>query len=181
VSDKATELNEEAESHAALCKVTLSAPSKNKKDGSVKREIVVEWLEGVFENIYKLCAVPTLTYLSMYFGVDVRQIEFSHKKTLRIQSKKPSCVVKALYAANERMRTISDSHETSDWHSYVLTEEEADEYTRKLMYSLILISREPESNIRQHFKRSRKAKWKYSDPGRPAINKGGKLKTITLK
>lgn len=168
VSDKAMELNQEAESHAALCKVTLSAPSRNKRDGSMKREIVVEWLEGVFENIYKLCAVPTLTYLSMYFGVDVRQIEFSHKKTLRIQSKKPSCVVKALYAANERMRTIFESHETSDWNSYVLTEEEADEYTRKLMYSLILISREPESNIRQHFKRSRKTKWKYSDPGKPA-------------
>jgi len=133
VTANAMAKNEDAGSHVSLCKVHLTGPEPN------NRVLVVEWLEGVFENIFKLCAVPILTYLSRYFGVEVRQVESSTQKTMLTKGEKSDCVPVALYAANERMRTLHESGNSRDWVPYNLSEAEAEEYVRELAYSLILV------------------------------------------
>ena len=137
VSLEAMKRNQEAVNHVSLCKLVLT---KSKK-GKTPRVLEVEWLEGVFDNIYKLCAVPALTYLSAYFGVQVRQIDYADRKSLLIGGDGTTCVPSALYAANERMRALFESQGAHDWEPYNLSEKEAEDYVREIVYSLILVPR----------------------------------------
>jgi hypothetical protein len=133
ISPEAKKLNENADDHASLCKVYLEGPSNE----IPKRHLVVEWLEGVFDNIFKLCAVPLLTYLSMYFGVQVKQIEYSRYRTLEIEDAPGPCVPTALYAANERMQRLVETRNRYDWEPYTLTLEEGQDYEFELVCSIL--------------------------------------------
>ena len=143
VSVEAMARNDDVVNHVALCQVYL--PSSKKNNG--RRVLKVKWLEGVFDNVYKLCAVPALLYLSMFFGVEVKQVEFTPRKTLTIRGELSTCVTAALFAANERMRTLSESNGERDWDSYNLPEIIAQDYTRELVYSLILIPRDSNDSL----------------------------------
>ena len=139
VSEEAKKRNMNALSHVFLCKLYLEGPEvKN-------RQLVVEWLEGVFDNIYKLCAVPLLTYLSMYFGVRVKQREYSRLRTLEIENAFGPCGPTALYAANERMRRLVATRNRNDWEPYTLTFTEGRDYVFELVCSLLFYQSEDKS------------------------------------
>jgi hypothetical protein len=135
VSDDANKMNNAAESHASLCRVYLEESRPERSPGRV---LVVEWLEGVFNNIYKLCAVPMLTYLSAYLRVQVEQREFSIENTFVIKGGNGPCAIIALYAANERMRRLVESRNQKHSKPYTLTEDKGKLYEVDLAYSLIL-------------------------------------------
>lgn len=80
-----------------------------------------------------------LTYLTRYFGVDVRQIEYAPEKALHITGNYPSCGATALYAAHERIKTIYEKQGREDWESYWLIDFQAQDYVIELAYSLILV------------------------------------------
>jgi len=138
VSSTAIMLNKLASSHSCLCKVHLEHPF-DKNNGNQERYLVVEWLEGVFDNLYKLCAVPTLTYLSNYFGVRVKQREYKQSKVLNILDAKDPCNPASLYAANERMKSLFESNNQRDWEPYNLTLEEGRQFVVELAYSILLM------------------------------------------
>lgn len=132
------------ESHAALCKVRYTneqADTTNSrrrpKHHHERRELVVQWLEGVFQDVYKLCAVPILTYLSLYFNAEVRQVQYSMNKTLCVNG--PYCAVIALYAANQRMLLDKKKKTQSDWDAFEMPVAEALDFRTRLMYSTFLM------------------------------------------
>ena len=124
----ASSIKYKTSSHASLCKVRYTRDS---------RQLVVHWLEGVFANVYKLCAVPMLTYLSLYFNAEVRQINYTMDKTLCVDA--PHCGTIALYAAEERMRKEVDSPDSSEWEGFQWQVSDADDYRTKLMISALLV------------------------------------------
>lgn len=145
VTEEAKERNKRVESHACLCKLYLEAPSPEGQEIK-NRHLVVEWLEGVFDNKYKLCAVPILTYLSLYFGVQVKQREYSRYATLEIVRAEGPCVPTALYAANERMRKLVETQNRYDWEPYTLTLGEGRDYVFELACSLLFYQRADKSD-----------------------------------
>jgi len=152
VSPVAMQTNNLVSGHACLCKVYLQNPS-NGHDRKQKRYLVVEWLEGVFDNLYKLCAVPTLTYLSNFFEVQVKQREYDATKVLQILDGKDPCQPASLYAANERMKSLFKTNNQKDWKPYKLTLEEGRGYVTELAYSLLLMRPTPKkANRRDHEK-----------------------------
>jgi hypothetical protein len=116
-------------SHASLCKVRYFRDS---------RQLVVHWLEGVFANVYKLCAVPMLTYLSLYFNAEVRQINYAMDKTLCVDA--PHCATIALYAAEERMRKEVSSPDTSEWEGLQWQASDAYNYRTRLILLALLVT-----------------------------------------
>jgi len=151
ISPTASERNKAATTHACLCKVYLEDPF-DKNNGNQERRLVVDWLEGVFDNIYKLCAVPILAYLSNYFGVRVKQREYKQSKVLNILDAKDPCNPASLYAANERMKSLFETNNQWDWEPYDLTLDEGREYVVELAYSLILMqmaTKTPEARIHE--------------------------------
>jgi hypothetical protein len=117
-------------SHASLCKVRYTRDS---------RQLVVHWLEGVFANVYKLCAVPMLTYLSLYFNAVVRQIDYAFDKTLRTIVDAPYCGTIALYAAEERMRKEVSSPDSAEWEGFQWQVSDAYNYRIKLILLALLV------------------------------------------
>jgi len=152
VSPAAMQKSNLARGHACLCKVYLQNPS-NSFDTKQERYLVVEWLEGVFDNLYKLCAVPTLTYLSNFFKVQVKQREYHPTKVLHILGAYGSCAPTSLYAANERMKSLFETKNQWDWDPYDLSLEEGKDYLKELAYSLLLLQLTPKTaNRRDHEK-----------------------------
>jgi len=112
-------------SHAALCRISYN-----------RKELVVQWLEGVFYDVYKLCAVPILTYLTLYFKTRVRQVQYSREQTVCTNG--PHCATLALYGAEARMRREKSGKDLSDWQGIELPVDLALDTRSRLILSILL-------------------------------------------
>ena len=130
-----------AESHSLLCKVRYVKKKTGSRKSS-KHELVIEWLEGSFKDTYKLCAVPILTYLSLYFGAEVRQVAFVQEDTLELDSKLPFCSTIALHAANQRMqRDIKNNRKIGVVpETAIMTEADMIDFRSVLLFSMFLMT-----------------------------------------
>jgi len=137
VTEGAIARNPKTGGHSCLCRVWLEDFLDENSSNTFR--LVVQWLEGFFDNYFKVCAVPVLTYLSHFFGVEVRQINFDKAKTFDIKDTSGPCVPTALFAANERIRTLTHSNGKEDWNPYSLEKEEARKYITEFMNSFLLI------------------------------------------
>jgi hypothetical protein len=118
-------------SHSALCKVTY-----NQSAHAPRRELVVYWLEGVFEDVYKLCAVPILTYLSLYFDARVRQVQYVKEQTVCTNG--PHCATLAIFAASRRMHHDVYSPDQPQSEGVELPVDHVLDFRSRLILSLII-------------------------------------------
>jgi hypothetical protein len=78
-----------------------------------------------------------LTYLSLYFNAEVRQINYAMDKTLCLNA--PYCATIALYAAEERMRKEVSSPDTSEWEGLQWQASDAYNYRTRLILLALLV------------------------------------------